>query len=89
MLGYKSLSEQLVTETKLFKQGAGTDTNFSPIRAAGERLSGGGTSSGDGFLKVFDRNAGAIKSGGITRRAAKLVTLNADHQKYLTISHGR
>lgn len=84
LLGYKSLSEQLVAETKLFKQGAGTGTNFSPIRAAGERLSGGGTSSGVmSFLKVFDRNAGAIKSGGITRRAAKLVTLNADHPEIL------
>lgn len=80
LLGQKSLSEQVVTETRLFKQGAGTGTNFSNIRGLGEKLSGGGTSSGlMSFLRVFDRNAGAIKSGGTTRRAAKIVTLDADH----------
>jgi len=80
LLGNKSISDQLVTETRLFKQGSGTGTNFSVLRAKGERLSGGGTSSGlMSFLKVFDRNAAAIKSGGTTRRAAKIVCLNADH----------
>ncbi len=80
LLGPKSISDQLVTETRLFKHGSGTGTNFSTLRAKGEHLSGGGTSSGVmSFLKVFDRNAGAIKSGGTTRRAAKIVSLDADH----------
>lgn len=80
LLGPKSISDQLITETRLFKHGSGTGTNFSSLRARGEQLSGGGTSSGlMSFLKVFDRNAGAIKSGGTTRRAAKIVSLDADH----------
>lgn len=80
LLGKHSLSEQYVTETRLFKGGSGTGTNFSSIRAEGERLSGGGVSSGlMSFLKGFDRNAGAIKSGGTTRRAAKMVCLDIDH----------
>lgn len=80
LLGPHSISEQYVTETKLFKGGSGTGTNFSPIRAGGEKLSGGGVSSGlMSFLKGLDRNAGAIKSGGTTRRAAKMVCLDIDH----------
>lgn len=80
LLGNKSITDQLVTETRLFKQGSGTGSNFSVLRAKGERLSGGGSSSGlMSFLKVFDRNAAAIKSGGTTRRAAKIVCLDADH----------
>lgn len=80
LLGDKSLTDQIVTETRLFKGGSGTGTNYSTIRAAGEKLSGGGTSSGlMSFLKVFDRNAGAVKSGGTTRRAAKMVSLDIDH----------
>lgn len=80
LLGEHSITDQLVTETRLFKFGSGTGTNFSPLRAKGERLSGGGSSSGlMSFLKVFDANAGAIKSGGTTRRAAKMVILNCDH----------
>jgi ribonucleoside-diphosphate reductase alpha chain len=80
LLGSHSISEQYVTETKLFKGGSGTGTNFSSIRAVGETLSGGGYSSGlMSFLKGFDRNAGAIKSGGTTRRAAKMLCLNIDH----------
>lgn len=80
LLGPKSISEQYVTETRLFKHGSGTGTNFSNIRAKGEKLSGGGTSSGVlSFLKGFDRNAGTIKSGGTTRRAAKMLQLDADH----------
>jgi ribonucleoside-diphosphate reductase alpha chain len=80
LLGRHSISEQYVTETKLFKGGSGTGTNFSNIRAIGERLSGGGASSGlMSFLKGLDRNAGAIKSGGTTRRAAKMVCLDIDH----------
>ena len=69
-----------VREARLFKMGAGTGANFSHIRAEGEPLSGGGKSSGlMSFLKVGDRAAGAIKSGGTTRRAAKMVILDIDH----------
>jgi len=67
-------------EALLFKYGSGTGSNFSKIRGAGEPLSGGGSSSGLlSFLKIGDRAAGAIKSGGTTRRAAKMVTLDLDH----------
>ena len=80
LLGKHSISDQYITETKLFKGGSGTGTNFSTLRAEGEKLSGGGISSGlMSFLKGFDRNAGAIKSGGTTRRAAKMVCLDIDH----------
>ncbi|WP_420863267.1 vitamin B12-dependent ribonucleotide reductase [Algirhabdus cladophorae] len=69
-----------VREARLFKYGSGTGTNFSSLRAAGESLSGGGKSSGlMGFLKIGDRAAGAIKSGGTTRRAAKMVIVDSDH----------
>ncbi|MGV6839740.1 MAG: vitamin B12-dependent ribonucleotide reductase [Planktomarina sp.] len=69
-----------VREARLFKYGSGTGTNFSSLRGAGEALSGGGKSSGlMGFLKIGDRAAGAIKSGGTTRRAAKMVICDADH----------
>ncbi len=80
LLGPHSISEAYVSETKLFKGGSGTGSNFSSIRAEGEALSGGGRSSGlMSFLKGLDRNAGAIKSGGTTRRAAKMVCLDIDH----------
>jgi ribonucleoside-diphosphate reductase alpha chain len=69
-----------VREARLFKYGSGTGTNFSSLRAENERLSGGGRSSGlMSFLKIGDRAAGAIKSGGTTRRAAKMVIVDADH----------
>lgn len=69
-----------VREARIFKYGSGTGTNFSHIRGEGEPLSGGGTSSGlMSFLKIGDRAAGGIKSGGTTRRAAKMVVLDADH----------
>src|SRR6476620_7785299 len=69
-----------VREARLFKYGSGTGSNFSRLRAAGEPLSGGGKSSGlMSFLKIGDRAAGAIKSGGTTRRAAKMVVLDLDH----------
>ncbi len=69
-----------VREARLFKYGSGTGSNFSEIRGANEPLSGGGKSSGlMSFLKIGDRSAGAIKSGGTTRRAAKMVTLDLDH----------
>ncbi|RJP58638.1 MAG: vitamin B12-dependent ribonucleotide reductase [Ignavibacteriales bacterium] len=69
-----------VREARLFKYGSGTGSNFSNLRGADEPLSGGGKSSGlMSFLKIGDRSAGAIKSGGTTRRAAKMVTLDIDH----------
>ena len=69
-----------IKEARLFKYGSGTGSNFSDIRGSNEPLSGGGKSSGlMSFLKIGDRSAGAIKSGGTTRRAAKMVTLDVDH----------
>src|SRR5262245_31697694 len=69
-----------VREARLFKYGSGTGSNFSQLRGEGEKLSGGGKSSGlMSFLKIGDRAAGAIKSGGTTRRAAKMVIVDADH----------
>ncbi len=69
-----------VREARLFKYGSGTGSNFSSIRGDGEPLSGGGKSSGlMSFLKIGDRAAGAIKSGGTTRRAAKMVVVDVDH----------
>ncbi len=73
-----------VREARIFKYGSGVGTNFSGIRAEGEKLSGGGTSSGlMSFLKIGDRAAGAIKSGGTTRRAAKMVCLDLDHPEII------
>ena len=69
-----------VREARLFKYGSGTGSNFSSLRGEGERLAGGGKSSGlMSFLKIGDRAAGAIKSGGTTRRAAKMVIVDTDH----------
>ena len=69
-----------VREARLFKYGSGTGSNFSALRGENEKLSGGGRSSGlMSFLKIGDRAAGAIKSGGTTRRAAKMVVVDADH----------
>jgi ribonucleoside-diphosphate reductase alpha chain len=69
-----------VREARLFKYGSGTGSNFSKLRGENEKLSGGGRSSGlMSFLKIGDRAAGAIKSGGTTRRAAKMVVVDADH----------
>jgi ribonucleoside-diphosphate reductase alpha chain len=73
-----------VREARIFKYGSGVGTNFSHIRGEGEKLSGGGTSSGlMSFLKIGDRAAGAIKSGGTTRRAAKMVCLDLDHPEVM------
>ena len=70
----------LTREARIFKYGSGTGSNFSRLRGRDERLSGGGTSSGlMSFLKIFDTAAGSIKSGGTTRRAAKMVSLDLDH----------
>jgi ribonucleoside-diphosphate reductase alpha chain len=73
-----------VREARIFKYGSGVGTNFSQIRGANEKLSGGGSSSGlMSFLKIGDRAAGAIKSGGTTRRAAKMVCLDLDHPEVM------
>jgi ribonucleoside-diphosphate reductase alpha chain len=73
-----------IREARIFKYGSGVGTNFSSIRGEGEKLSGGGTSSGlMSFLKIGDRAAGAIKSGGTTRRAAKMVCLDLDHPEIM------
>ena len=73
-----------VREARIFKYGSGVGTNFSNVRGEGEKLSGGGTSSGlMSFLKIGDRAAGAIKSGGTTRRAAKMVCLDLDHPEIM------
>ncbi len=80
LVGDGGIMDLWVREARLFKYGSGTGTNFSSLRAADEQLSGGGKSSGlMGFLKIGDRAAGAIKSGGTTRRAAKMVIVDADH----------
>ncbi|AAM71820.1 ribonucleotide reductase family protein [Chlorobaculum tepidum TLS] len=69
-----------VREARVFKFGSGSGTNYSNLRGSGEKLSGGGSSSGlMSFLKIFDSAAGAIKSGGTTRRAAKMVIVDIDH----------
>ena len=74
-----------IREARIFKYGSGVGTNFSNIRGEGEKLSGGGTSSGlMSFLKIGDRAAGAIKSGGTTRRAAKMVCLDLDHPEVMS-----
>ncbi len=80
LVGENGIMDLWVREARLFKYGSGTGTNFSRIRAEGERLSGGGRSSGlMSFLRIGDRAAGAIKSGGTTRRAAKMVVVDIDH----------
>ncbi|NTW11546.1 MAG: adenosylcobalamin-dependent ribonucleoside-diphosphate reductase, partial [Chlorobiaceae bacterium] len=69
-----------IREARVFKFGSGSGTNYSNLRSSGEKLSGGGSSSGlMSFLKIFDSAAGAIKSGGTTRRAAKMVIVDIDH----------
>jgi ribonucleoside-diphosphate reductase alpha chain len=79
-----SIFDLAKTEAKLFKYGSGSGTNFSALRGIGEPLKGGGASSGlISFLEVLDRGAGSIKSGGTTRRAAKMVILNVDHPEIL------
>ena len=80
LVGEGGIMDLWIREARLFKYGSGTGTNFSSIRGENESLSGGGKSSGlMSFLKIGDRAAGAIKSGGTTRRAAKMVCLDADH----------
>jgi len=85
LVGEGGLFDVLTREARLFKYGSGTGTNFSAVRGKGESLAGGGSSSGlMSFLKVFDAGAGAIQSGGTTRRAAKMVVLNVDHPEIET-----
>ena len=80
LVGEDGIMDLWTREARLFKYGSGTGTNFSNLRGENEPLSGGGKSSGlMSFLKIGDRAAGAIKSGGTTRRAAKMVCLDADH----------
>jgi ribonucleoside-diphosphate reductase alpha chain len=80
LVGEGGIMDLWVREARLFKYGSGTGTNFSQLRGEGERLSGGGRSSGlMSFLRIGDRAAGAIKSGGTTRRAAKMVVVDVDH----------
>jgi ribonucleoside-diphosphate reductase alpha chain len=80
LVGEGGIMDLWVREARLFKYGSGTGANFSRLRGEGEPLSGGGRSSGlMSFLKIGDRAAGAIKSGGTTRRAAKMVCLDVDH----------
>ncbi len=80
LVNERGIMDLWVREARLFKYGSGTGTNFSALRGTDEPLSGGGKSSGlMSFLKIGDRAAGAIKSGGTTRRAAKMVIVDADH----------
>ncbi len=80
LLSEGGIFDLAMREARIFKYGSGTGTNFSSLRGSGESLSGGGISSGlMSFLKIFDRAAGAIKSGGTTRRAAKMVIVDIDH----------
>ena len=79
-----SIFQLMKNEARLFKYGSGTGSNFSKIRGHQEKLSGGGYSSGlMSFLEVFDKGAGATKSGGTTRRAAKMVCLDMDHPEIM------
>src|SRR5262249_52720040 len=80
LVNLRGIMDLWIREARLFKYGSGTGTNFSKLRGEGEPLAGGGVSSGlMSFLKIGDRAAGAIKSGGTTRRAAKMVCLDVDH----------
>ena len=84
LLNEGGIMDLMLREARIFKYGSGVGTNFSSLRGKGEKLSGGGYSSGlMSFLRVFDRAAGAIKSGGTTRRAAKMVSLDLDHPEIL------
>jgi ribonucleoside-diphosphate reductase alpha chain len=90
LVGEGGIMDLWVREARLFKYGSGTGTNFSSLRGEGEPLSGGGRSSGlMSFLRIGDRAAGAIKSGGTTRRAAKMVVVDVDHPDVERSSTGR
>src|SRR6266446_3281428 len=86
----ESILDLVKTEGMLFKFGSGTGTNLSVLRSSREQLSGGGTASGPvSFMRGYDSFAGSIKSGGTTRRAAKMVILNADHPDILDFIHSK
>src|SRR5256714_3127848 len=86
----ESILDLAKTEGMLFKFGSGTGTNLSVLRSSREQLSGGGTASGPvSFMKGYDSFAGSIKSGGTTRRAAKMVILNADHPDVIDFIHSK
>src|SRR5438309_7316452 len=86
----ESILELAKTEGMLFKFGSGTGTNLSVLRSSREQLSGGGTASGPvSFMRGYDSFAGSIKSGGTTRRAAKMVILNADHPDVIDFIHSK
>src|SRR5881296_2014230 len=86
----ESILDLVKTEGMLFKFGSGTGTNLSVLRSSREQLSGGGTASGPvSFMKGYDSFAGSIKSGGTTRRAAKMVILNADHPDIKDFIHSK
>src|SRR5881227_400257 len=86
----ESILELVKTEGMLFKFGSGTGTNLSVLRSSREQLSGGGTASGPvSFMRGYDSFAGSIKSGGTTRRAAKMVILNADHPDVMDFIHSK
>jgi ribonucleoside-diphosphate reductase alpha chain len=85
----ESIVDLATKEVMLFKGGSGTGSNLSPLRSSWEKLSGGGRPSGPvSFMKMFDKGAGVTKSGGTTRRAAKMVVLNVDHPDILEQSNG-
>jgi ribonucleoside-diphosphate reductase alpha chain len=80
MFGESSIYDTIVSEAKIFRSGSGVGQNWSALRGTGEQLSSGGSSSGVmSFLKILDRSADAVKSGGVSRRAAKMVSLDIDH----------
>jgi ribonucleoside-diphosphate reductase alpha chain len=86
----ESIMDLAKTEAMLFKGGSGTGSNLSRIRSSRERLAGGGTASGPvSFMRGFDAFAGVVKSGGKTRRAAKMVILNADHPDIMEFIHSK
>src|SRR5437773_8782646 len=86
----ESILDLAKTEGMLFKFGSGTGTNLSVLRSSREQLSGGGTASGPvSFMKGYDSFAGSLKSGGTTRRAAKMVILNADHPDVVDFIHSK
>ena len=86
----ESIMDLAKTEAMLFKGGSGTGSNLSKIRSSRERLSGGGTASGPvSFMRGFDAFAGVVKSGGKTRRAAKMVVLNVDHPDVMEFIHSK
>ena len=87
LLGPSGIMDTLTTEARIFKYGSGSGINYSTLRPQGAPLHNGGVSSGlMSFLNVFDANAGAIKSGGTTRRAARMIVVDADHPEAIDVA---